>query len=116
MINLKRNNTKEKSKTFEDLLKLFQDNKGKDIMLNKKNDKYSIRVYDNIYNIIGNLNIKYYAYVHILFMENTVQVTPCKRGKCLYEQTKIFNLNDNITKMKSLLPDDYLTALIKYMK
>lgn len=29
------NNAKEKSITFEDLLKLFKDNKGKDIMLNK---------------------------------------------------------------------------------
>lgn len=109
-------NKVEKSITFEDLKKLFEANKGKDIMLNKTDDKYSIRVYDNRYHTIGNFNIKYRANVHILFMGNTVQVTPCKRGECLYKQTKIFKPNDNIMKTKSLLPNDYLTALINYMK
>lgn len=45
----KNNVTNEKIITFKDLLKLFKDNKGKDIMLNKTNDKYSIRVHNNMY-------------------------------------------------------------------
>lgn len=110
-------NIVEKSITFEDLLKLFKDNKGKDIMLNKTNDKYSIRVYDNMYcGVTANFNIKYCANVQIFIKDDRVLVTPCKRGECLYHKGQKFKLNDDIMKMKDLLPNDYLTALINYMK
>lgn len=109
--------TKEKIITFEDLLKLFKDNKGKDIMLNKTNDKYSIRVYDNMYySVTANFNIKYRANVQILIKDDKVGVTPCKKGECLSHKMKKFKLDDDIMRMKDLLPNDYLTALINYMR
>lgn len=111
------NGTNEKIITFEDLLKLFKDNKGKDIMLNKTNDKYSIRVYDNMYySVTANFNIKYCANVQILIIDDKVAVTPCKKGECLSHKMKKFKLDDDIMKMKDLLPNDYLTALLNYMR
>lgn len=110
-------NTVEKSITFEDLLKLFKDNKGQDIILNKTSNKYSIRIYDNMYcGVTANFNIKYCANVQIFIKDDRVLVTPCKRGECLYHKGKKFKLDDDIMKMKDLLSNDYLTALINYMR
>lgn len=117
MVKKERNSTEEKIITFEDLLKLFKDNKGKDIMLNKTNDKYSIRVYDNMYySVTANFNIKYCANVQILIIDDKVAVTPCKKGECLSRKMKKFKLDDDIMKMKDLLSNDYLIALINYMR
>lgn len=41
-----KNGTKEKVKKFEDLKELFIKNKGKDILIDKKDDKYRIQVYN----------------------------------------------------------------------
>lgn len=113
----KNNVTNEKIITFKDLLKIFKDNKGKDIMLNKTNDKYSIRVYDNMYySVTANFNIKYCANVQIFIKDDKVLITPCKRGECLYHKSQKFKLDDDIMKMKDFLSNDYLIALINYMR
>lgn len=100
--------------TFNHLLKLFKDNRGKNVPLSNTNDKYIIQVYDNDYQTIGNLRIKYCARVHILFHDDKVEITPCKKGECLYKKTKMFKLDEDIMKMKNLISIDFLNALVNY--
>ncbi len=111
-------NTVEKSITFEDLLKLFKDNKGKeDIILSETNYTYSIRIFDNMYySVRGNFNIEHRANAQIEFKDNNVVVIPCESGETITKKAKNFKLDDDIMKMKDLLPNDYLTALLNYMR
>lgn len=99
--------------TFMELQKLFEDNKGKDIKLNKTDDKYVIQIYESCYNI-GNFKINYNPKVHILFFDDIVEVTSYRQWGTKKNKTENFGLDDDIMKMKKFITTSFLTSLVNY--
>lgn len=98
---------------FNNLLKLFEDNKGENIKLNKTDDKYIVQIYKSYHNI-GNFKINYNPKVHIQFLDDKVEVTSYRKWGSLKNKTEKFELNDDIMKMKKFITTNFLTALVNY--
>lgn len=116
-------NTENKEKNhmdFNELLKLFENNKGTDIELsnNYNDDKYSVEIYNT--GLKGNLVINKKACVNLLFHIDKhfkytfVEITPCIDDMPVSKCSVELALDDNIMKIKDFIDINFLTSLTNY--
>ena len=98
----------EQTITFLQLKKLFEENKGKTLELDKT---HYIQVYSG--GSRGNICINDKAEIQLHFYKNLVDIYNCENGFCQDDSRLTCELDDKISILDIFMPDDYFKFNIK---